>query len=195
MTKSPAHSSLAGLKGPPLVQALHDLRDQAIQGNADALQDLTTLLQSCRQTGIWHQNGSLASGVLHAVSELGSLKSMQSIVSLVRGLPDGVPAGVIELIANLLPIYKSFVRPTLREWIQLENDSPAYLIGIQTMCNLYMADKLDDAELDYLQDHLRNFNSGDYITRHIVDLVRSDLDSRRAVNQDELEAIYRDLLD
>ena len=76
-----------------------------------------------------------------------------------------------------------------------ENAGPVKAIGIQTLCNLYLEGKLDGAELDFLKEVVKDFQTDRFLTHHLVDLVQGRLiGSERIGTGDELAEILKNVI-
>ena len=177
-----------------MIARLQDLANKAALGDAKAMQLLTGMLKDCSDPAIWHKDSRYASAVIHAMGRVRSMKAMQQLVGLARGLPEGTPAGAIELIASILPEFRRFAMGPLRELMERKDGSPAYLVGVQALCNLYIEGHLEGSDVEHLADALEGVETGDYLTQHIVDLVRTDIRQHRAEEHEALSAALGELV-
>lgn len=194
MSPAEIKAEIKELDGLHLIRRLRELSSQAAEGDTNSLQVLGLMLKDCEDLATWQHHSRYASGSIHAVAQVKTLKAMQLIIGLVRSLPEGVPAGIIELLASILPEFQRFVMGPVRELVQKNDHSPAFLVGVQSLCNLYIEGHLEGADVEYLAERLKGFESGDYITQHIVDLVGAEISSHSDKQEQDVEAVLGELI-
>lgn len=182
------------LTGFQLVSEMKKLGEKASNGDANSFNALSLMLADCQKIENWQNKGHYTSAVVYAVSQIKSLKAMQLIIKLIENLPEGIPSGSLELLAGTLPGFKRFVLSPVKQLVQKKSNSPACLIGIQTLCNLYLEDGLEGNDIDFLADKLKDFQTSDYSTKHVVDLVKTEMASRNSDQSQELENALSELL-
>ena len=177
-----------------MVNEMRELGQLAASGDLVAQKAIEMMLLDCQNLTNWQKKGHYTSAIIHAAAQIKNVKAMQMIVLLVKNLPIGIPSGGIELLAGILPEFRPFVMGPIRDLMKFDENTPAFLVGIQSMCNLYLEGALEGSDLNFLADKLDGFVSSDYITSHIVDLVRSELKSRNDAGNNKMETILGELL-
>lgn len=177
-----------------MIMALREISQAAADGDAQAFKTLDLMLADCRDPQNWISQSAYCSGVVHALGRIQNMKAMQLLIRLARDLPEGTPAGAIELLASILPEFRRFVMGSLRELIQRDMGSPAYLVAVQCLCNLYIEDKLAGSDVEFLAHQLESFQSDDYLTQHIADLVAADLRAHKDPTLADPGEVFGELL-
>ena len=65
---------------------------------------------------------------------------------------------------------------------------------MQALCNLYIEGLLEGSDIEHLAEALEGLKTGDYLTQHIVDLVRTDIENHRREEQESLNTILEELV-
>lgn len=183
-----------GGQGYQFVQAMQELSLKAAEGDRDAMDALREMLEECKDMAFWNRNSRYCSAVVHAVGHSATLRSMKLLIDFARALPPGASYGVVELVSSILPSFRRIIMGPIQELITENPEGPARAIGIQTLCNLYLENLLQGEQIRFLEDVLKNFDSDDYLTQHVADLVRLEMAYKEKEAEADLQAVLKGFL-
>ncbi|MCB1323371.1 MAG: hypothetical protein KDK34_24140 [Leptospiraceae bacterium] len=181
-------------QGYQLVQAMQKLSREACSGDEAAFEVLTHMLEECRESEAWHRSSGYCSAVIHAIAQCASLRSMQTLIRYAKNLPDDIPYGTVELLSNILPAYRRIIMGPVKDLIKAPDGSPARAVGLQTFCNLYLNGALQGADIAFLQEEIKAFETDSFLTQHAVDLVRLEMAYKEKQAEEDLVAMLKGFL-
>jgi len=170
------------------IQEMQNLSEQAASGNGDSIKILESMIGECKESSYWKENCRYCSAVINALAHSRTSNSLKIFMKFIEELPEDMPYGAVDLIGGLLPVYKKIILATVKDMAHQSDHKARRAIGMFALSNMALDDDLEESEMRFLLDLLKNFEGDMYYSENFADIAKSYLSARikEYENQDDI---------